>query len=138
MSCKGTLWCEAVAQTSGRQVDCSDEEDLTDDQEEEIQPKRKNKTKSLAEEKRERIQKIVDDLKAKHGVQFSGPQYRLWAESIDINQHDSLDTPPIGCMLKKQASSVPCGRRVSATAVASVVQNCPEAQKSCFLTLTPI
>ena len=54
---------------------CFDEEDLTDDQDKEIQPKRKKKTKSLAEEKHERIQKIVDYLKAKHGVQFSGPQY---------------------------------------------------------------
>ena len=46
---KGTLWCEAAAQTSGHQVDCSGEEDLTGDQEEEIQPKKK--TKSLGEEK---------------------------------------------------------------------------------------
>ena len=95
---KGTLWCEVASHTNECRVDScvnSGEEDLTDDQEEEIQLKKK-KTTSLAEEKHERVQRLVDELKAKHGVQFSGPQCRLWAESIDVNQHDSMDTSPLG------------------------------------------
>ena len=38
----------------------------------------------------------------------SGPQYRLWAESIDVNQHDTMENVPLRSMFKKQASSVPC------------------------------
>ena len=100
-----------------------------------MQPKKKRK-KSLVEEKRERVQKLVDELKAKHEGQFSGPQYQLWAEVIDVHQHDSMETPPLGTMFKKQASSVPCGQKMSATAIASVVQDIP--QSSCSHTLTPI
>ena len=74
---KGTLWCEAASHANEHTVDFSvnsGEEDLTDDQGEEIQPKKK--TKSLANEKRDR-ERLVDELKVKHGVQFSGPQYQL-------------------------------------------------------------
>ena len=86
------------------------------------------------------VQKLVDELKAKHGGQFSGPQYRFWAESIEVNQHDSMDNPPLRSMFNKQASCVPCGCKVSATAVASIVQDVPEAQAqaSHAHTLTPI
>ena len=68
----------------------------------------------------------------------SGPKYRLWAESIDVNQHDSMENPPLRSMFKKQASSVPCGGRVSATAIASIVKDVLEAQASHTHTLTPI
>ena len=73
---KGTLWCEAASHTNECRVDSSansGEEDLTDGQEEEIQLKKK--TKSLAKKKRERVQRLADELKGKHRVQFSGPQY---------------------------------------------------------------
>ena len=48
--CQGTNWCEKVHQVDCF-VDCGND-DLTDDQEEEIPPK---KTKSLAEEKHDRV-----------------------------------------------------------------------------------
>ena len=41
--------------------------------------------KFLAEENREWIQKLVENLKSHYLAQFSGPQYRLWAQAIDVN-----------------------------------------------------
>ena len=87
------------------------------------------------EEKHERVQKLLDELKAKHGGQF-WPQYRLRAKFIDVNQHDSMENAPLRSMFKKEASSVPW--RVSATAIASIVQDVLEAQASHTHTLTPI
>ena len=49
-----------------------------------------------------------------------------------------MDTPPLETMLQKQASSVLCGHRVSATAVASVVKDISEPQSSCSHSLTPV
>ena len=101
---KGTLWCEAVSHTNEGWVDSSvisGEEDLTDNQEEEIQLK-----KTKYEKKHDRVQRLFDELKAKYRVQFSGSQYRLWTESVDVNQHDSMDTTPLGTMFQKQAETL--------------------------------
>ena len=54
------------------------------------------KRKSSHEDKMARVQEIFDKLKNKHGGKYTGPQYRLWAEAIDVNQHSSLDEPPQG------------------------------------------
>ena len=148
---KSMLWCETADAAPKRyraasiDKENSDEEELTNDEEVTCTQPRKRK-KSLAEEKRERVQKLVDELKATHQAQYSGPQYRMWAEAIDVNQHDSMDVPPLGSMFKRQATSIPCGRRVSATAhaVASVVHSAssPSCQGSSVMgnshTLTPI
>lgn len=54
------------------------------------------KWKSSHEDKMARVQEIFDKLKNKHGGKYTGPQYRLWAEAIDVNQHSSLDEPHQG------------------------------------------
>ena len=40
----------------------------------------------------------VDDkiscLREKHGQQYTGIQYRLWAEMLDVGTHESFDDPP--------------------------------------------
>ena len=63
---------ETASHPKVHQVDCSvdsGDDDLTDGQEVEILPKKKT-TKSLAEEKHERAEKLLDELKVKHGWQF--------------------------------------------------------------------
>ena len=55
--------------------------------------KKKPVKKSRHEEKLERIDNIIDQLKAKHGSEYTDIQYRVWAESFDTRYHQSLDTP---------------------------------------------
>lgn len=64
--------------------------------------KKKPVKKSRHEEKLERIDNIIDQLKAKHGSEYTDIQYRIWAESFDTRYHQSLDTPPLGSMFKSQ------------------------------------
>ena len=52
------------------------------------------KGSSAAEEKAERVEEIKQDLKKTHGDEYSGIQYRLWAEMIAIGTHTSRDLPP--------------------------------------------
>ena len=99
--CKGNnmLWCEAAersAATNKHGAPCNesenlDEEELVTNGGEDAWPKKK--TKSLAEEKCKRVQKLVDELKTRHQPQFTGPQHRLWAIAIDVYQHGSMEVP---------------------------------------------
>lgn len=59
------------------------------------------KKKKLIEEKRERVQEIFEELKTRHKSNYNAPQYRLWAEAINIGQHVSRETPPLGTMFQR-------------------------------------
>ena len=51
-------------------------------------PKRKKRGRvSALNEKNERVEKIVTELRAKHGNQYTSIQYRLWAEMVDVGTH---------------------------------------------------
>ena len=103
-----TLWCMGL---SKRDLDLGKRStrDLTDsgsdsDSEGHKRVKRRKKSakKSRQEEKLERIDNIIDELKAKHGTEYTDIQYRVWAESFDTRYHQSLDNPPQGSLFKSQ------------------------------------
>ena len=50
----------------------------------------------MSEEKNACVQEIFQKLKAQHGDKYTGPQYGLWAEAIDVNQHSSYNEHPQG------------------------------------------
>ena len=56
----------------------------------------KCRRKSLSEEKNAHVQEIFQKLNAQHGDKYTGPQYRLWAEAINVNQNSSYDEHPQG------------------------------------------
>ena len=84
--------------------DQTDSESDTDSDSGTKRSKRKKKPakKSRREEKLERIDKIIDELKTKHGSEYTDIQYRVWAESFDTRYHQSLDSPPQGSIFKSQ------------------------------------
>ena len=73
------------------------EEDPEDDCE--IAPKIK-KQRSNAEERQERVQARFEDLKKSHGTKYTSPQYRFWAEALEVGLHTSTDDPPHGRMFE--------------------------------------
>ena len=95
---KGALWCSMAKPAVVEQhSEACDSEEVPD-----IPPTSSAKRKkSLVEEKRERVQGIFEDLKGLHQTKYTAPQYRLWAEAIDIGQHVSRETPPLGTMFQR-------------------------------------
>ena len=75
------------------------------------------KKKSYLDERTERVDKTVKELKSKHGVAYNGTQYRFWAEAFVSGQHSSTDEPPVGSMWKKAGEQT--GKRRSSTDVLS-------------------
>ena len=65
----------------------------------EIAPKTK-KRRSDAEERQERVQAKFEDLKKWHGTKYTSPQYRFWAEALEVGLHTSTDDPPRGRMFE--------------------------------------
>ena len=104
-----TLWCMGLsakkdADLGKRTRDQTDSESDTDSDSGTKRSKRKKKPakKLRHEEKLERIDKIIDELKTKHGSEYTDIQYRVWAESFDTRYHQSLDSPPQGSIFKSQ------------------------------------
>lgn len=56
----------------------------------------RTKKKSKGEERVEKVDDLVDDLREKHGISCTNLQYRVWAETMVGGQHKSLDYPPKG------------------------------------------
>ena len=113
---KGSLWCEGIVLShvnsdilSTTTSDSSAEQseiDLCDQRGEastkscDKRGKHSKRRKTIVDEKRERVQELFEELKLLHGTNFSGPQYRLWAEAIAANGHFSKDEPPKGSIFK--------------------------------------
>ena len=53
------------------------------------------------------VQKIVDDLKKRHGEQYTFMQIRIWAESIHGGIHNSRTEPPTTSMFNRASGSSP-------------------------------
>ena len=73
-------------------------------------PSRRN-TSSKREEKENDVDDIVQDLKSRHGSDYSGPQLRLWARMISNGVYDDKDDPPrvpmiVGTPKKKRPDSL--------------------------------
>lgn len=60
----------------------------------------KKKKKTTSEERMDKVDDIVDDLRAKHKNIYTNMQYRVWAETIVGSRHDSLEQPPKGSFFK--------------------------------------
>ena len=101
-----TLWCMGVSEKRRRGKHGRDYSDSTsdcdsDDMHQRSRPKSKKK-KTKHEEKLERVDELVDELKLKHGTTYTSIQYRVWAETIEARSHSSLDSPPTGSFFKRQ------------------------------------
>ena len=71
---------------------------IVDDSDEDPQPtsQKKKPRRSALDEKVERVQRIADELQAKHGDTYNKIQYKLWAEAMDVKKHESMERPPPG------------------------------------------
>ena len=113
----GTLWCDGKADHRSAKRSVSDLNFSDSDGENNARlPKSKSKKKRTRyEEKAERIEDTVDQLKEKHGNQYTLVQYRIWAETMESGQHSSVENPPTGRFFKSQ-SKTKTGSSVSANA----------------------
>ena len=82
-----SLWCHGVS--SSKEVDTSDEDDGVDPSTKKPKQKKRKKatTYSYLELKNDRVDERVEQLRRKHGNNYLGTQYRLWAEMLDIGTH---------------------------------------------------
>ena len=56
---------------------------------------KKETTKETKRHEREdELEDVFQQLKKRHGSEYSGPQLRLWARMYVANTHDDLDHPP--------------------------------------------
>ena len=99
-----TLWCmgksEPITTTTKRSAACVQISDSDSDEDAKLPHKRKKLSKY--EQKLERVDQLVDDLKLKHGPTYNNIQYRVWAETIDAGRHSSVDSPPRGRFFNSQ------------------------------------
>ena len=101
-----TLWCMGVSDKRRRgkhrrdYSDSNSECDSDDTRQRSRSKSKKKKTKY--EEKVERVDELVDELKLKHGTMYTNIQYRVWAETIESQNHSSMDNPPTGSFFKNQ------------------------------------
>ena len=58
----------------------------------ESMPKTKKKKADVVD-RQQRVQARLEELK-KHGTSFTSPQYRFWAEALEVGSHTSVDDPP--------------------------------------------
>jgi hypothetical protein len=72
------LWCDGIR---GKTV----KETVT-----QKKPRRETKGTQWEEE----LEDVFQQLKMRHGNEYSGPQLRLWAHMFIANTHDDLDHPP--------------------------------------------
>ena len=96
-----TLWCDGVNQEAiptsmkakhGTIDDSSESEEEAQSQ----KSRQRKKRKTAYEERLERVDETVDELRKKHGSKFSAIQYRVWAETISSGRHSDLEHPPRG------------------------------------------
>ena len=79
-----TLWCNGLSLAERCQSSSgSDDEDKSVGR----KPKRKKKKVSALEEKNERVEGFMAELREKHGIRFTSIQYRIWAEMLDVKSH---------------------------------------------------
>ena len=73
---------------------CDGSRDREKDDEEETAPRKKSKKETKRHEREEELEDIFQQLKKRHGSEYSGPQLRLWACMYVASTHDDLDHPP--------------------------------------------
>ena len=90
------MWCSGRTRGKSRKKvgESSDSE--------EDHPKSKKKRKTITEERIDRVDDIVDELREKHSNTYTTLQYQVWAETILGERHQSLDMPPKGSFFQKK------------------------------------
>ena len=93
-----TLWCDGKADQRSVKRSVSDltVPDSNNENEAHLPTSKGRKKRTRYEEKAERIDDIVDQLKERHGKDYTLVQYRIWAETMESGQHSSYDLPPKG------------------------------------------
>ena len=90
---KLTFWCMGKKR---RYYGSSEESDIDGIEDTRTSRRRRQLTSrsNAREERKTRVNDLKTQLREKHGSQFSGVQYALWAETIVAGTHESLEEPP--------------------------------------------
>ena len=88
--------------TKRRQATDSDTEE-TDEEEDEVHVKsqKKKKKKTAQEDREEKVQTTIAQLKEKLGILFTPMQLRIWSESVAGDFHSSLEEAPTSSMFAR-------------------------------------
>ena len=112
------LWCDGIATTSSqgkwkRQADSSDDEVGT----------RKKKKRKSDEHREQKVEKLVQNLKAKHGdTKYTPMQFRVWGEVLAGGVHTSDNDPPSTSMFV-HCGNVPNKRKSTSDVVVEAIEN---------------
>lgn len=134
-----TLWCMGCTlEQKGNCTHATSDVDSNDSSSEnECPAKKSKKKKSRYTEKLERVDETINTLKSKHGVVFTNIQYRVWAEAIDIGNHDSFDSPPKGSFFKSQGRKSKSATASTAGTQSTSTSTESEGTPESTLSLTP-
>ena len=101
---KLTLWCDGKRLPKTKQLNDShsDSDESATEVDMQRKPKPKKRKKTKYQDRQERIDDLIDDLREKHGTKYTNIQYRIWAECIEARTHASMDSPPRGSMFRAQ------------------------------------
>ena len=123
------LWCDTIQQSS----EASKARQSSEASRDRSPPRKKS---SRRDEKEKDVDDLFQDLKDRHGSEYSGPQLRLWARMVSNGVHEDLDNPPhvpmiSGTALKRQKQeSLAEALTGAATAFAKVFNSPSSAQPS--------
>ena len=118
---------------------CDGSKDQQEDDHEETAPRKKTKKETKKETKRhereDELEDVFQQLKKRHGSEYSGPQLRLWARMYVANTHDDLDHPPnvpiiTGSVQRPRRESLSDAFSNAATAFAKAFSPQPTASPS--------
>ena len=83
-----SLWCHGVhIPAASKKRHFSESGSESDDSFAKKPKKKKKKRVSKLDEKNNRVEEVVTNLREKHGTQYTTIQYRLWAEMVDVGTH---------------------------------------------------
>jgi len=59
-----------------------------------LNPRKRRKKKTAQEDREEKVQTTIEQLKEKHSILFTPMQLRIWSESVVDGNHSSLEEAP--------------------------------------------
>lgn len=106
------LWCDGLkAGSANRKRKLLPESDSDSGEESNTRASKRKKDKEVC------VQKIVDDLKQRHGEQYTMMQFRIWAVTVNGGMHSSLAEPPSNSMFNRAGGASNSGGKKSSDAV---------------------
>lgn len=117
-SSKTNLWCDGLkvsaplVSSNKRNLKMADlnsdlDSDLDCETTSSTKKKKKKKKQARISYEEEEVQEVVDNLKEKHGSDFTVMQYRIWGEMVVGGNHKSLDDPPNNTMFSRAGGGTP-------------------------------